>query len=237
MKKVILLSALFIFSIWFFVEAWSIEFSPWEWSFGQWCIFGIDVNIDTQGADIAAFDLVVESSMSFHDFIPSEIFPYYLPPVIKWNIVHLVWFATDPNNWINTNWSIWKMYFKSNPWDTDWSVRIYFVWEWDTRDSNLSIPWWIDTLTSVKDWYYTFTSDWECVDEHDVIWWYKDVSYKSWLDLVVNQINTDYKKSKMKIFWETSWVILISILILLLILWYLHRKWYLIKHKTKVSNN
>jgi hypothetical protein len=238
MKKIILWSALFILSLWFFTYAGNISISPSEWNFWKWCIFGVDVNINTENAWLAAFDLVLESSMNFYDFVPTGMFPYYLPPKVDWNLVHIVGFSTNPNNRINSNWSAWKIYFKSNPGDSDWSIRIYFVWTWDTRDSNLSMPGWVDTLTSVKDWYFTFTSDGECLDAHNIVWWI--ISYQSWFWLdpaVVNKINSDFKSSKMFVFLERMWVIWISIIILLLILRYLHKKWYLIKHKTKVSHS
>jgi len=237
MKKIILWSALFIFSLWFVTYAGNIEFSPSEWSFGKWCVFGVDVNINTDGVDIAAFDLYMETSLKFSDFVPSKMFPYYVPPITTWNLVHLIWFATDPNNRINGSWSIWKIYFKSNPGDSDGAIKIYFAGKWETIDSNLSIPWWVDILTSVKDWYYTFTSDWECLSENDIIWWYHWVSYESWLALLTDKISADYKKNRMIIFWERIWITWVSIIILLLLLWYLHKKWYLVRHKIKASHN
>lgn len=237
MKKIILWSVLFALSLWFYTYAGTIELSPSEWNYGKWCIFWVDVKINTENADIAAFDLIMEGSTTFYDFVPSDMFPYYFPPVVKWNVVHLVGFTTNPNRWINGSGSIWKVYFKSNPEDSDWSVKIYFAWKSDTTDSNLSIPWGVDTLSSVKDWYYTFTPDWECIDEHNIIWWYNWISYESWLNSTVNKINSDFQNSKMLIFWERLGVAAIFLILLILILWYLHKKWYLVRHKKKVSHS
>lgn len=235
MKKVfIVVLMLFISSCLFFVNAWSMQILPSEWTFWKWCVFWVDVNIDTEGKDIAAFDLILESSMSFYEFVPSNfLFPYYLPPKVKWNIVHIVWFTADSNNWINWSWSIWKIYFKSNPWDMDWSIRIYFAWEWDTRDSNLSVPWWVDSLSSVKDSYFVFNDEWECLDEHSIVWWLSWVS----LDEVMNKIDSDYNKKKNIAFWEKLWVFIASLLILILILAYMYKKWYLKNNKVKISNS
>jgi hypothetical protein len=38
--------------------------------------------VDTQGQEVAAMDLVMETSMEYKDFVPTELFPYFFPPIV-----------------------------------------------------------------------------------------------------------------------------------------------------------
>jgi len=134
-----------------------ISFSPNIWSIGKWCLVTTDIVIDTQGKEIAATDIIIESSLEFVDFVPSKLFPYFLPPKVRGNIIHLVGFTTDKSNRVTGNWSIGTLYMQQKDTNTiDWSLKLYFTKAWDTTDSNLSIAWWVDVLDTVGDGYYTF---------------------------------------------------------------------------------
>jgi hypothetical protein len=62
----------------------------------------IDVYVDTQGQEVSAMDLMMETSLSYKDFVPTTIFPYYLPPVVRSNgLLHIVGFTVDPSERFN----------------------------------------------------------------------------------------------------------------------------------------
>jgi hypothetical protein len=51
----------------------------------------IDVYVDTNQQEVSAIDLVMETSLIYKDFVPTNVFPYYLPPVVRSNgLVHIV---------------------------------------------------------------------------------------------------------------------------------------------------
>ena len=189
MKKILGIAAI-IMMIWVSAAA-EIWFSPDSWNIGKWCIVATDVVIDTNNQEIAATDVVIESSMEFVDFVPTWLFPYFLPPKItSGNIVHLVWFATDATNRVNGSWSIGTLYMKQK--DTtsiDGSLKLYFTQKWDTTDSNLSIAWWTDALDTIHNAYYTFVDTGIC--EHsvaDINGWIADISLQD----ITKQINRDH---------------------------------------------
>lgn len=137
--------------------ATEIRFSPDVWSLGKWCMTATDIVIDTQNQEIAATDIVIESSLEFVDFVPSSMFPYFLPPKTNGNIVHLVGFTTDPAHRVLGKWSIGTLYMKQKDMSSaDGSLKLYFTKKWDTTDSNLSIAWWVDVLDTIGSAYYTF---------------------------------------------------------------------------------
>ncbi len=161
MKKIItLLTLSCLFSI---SMATEISFSPEKWEVANNCLVALDIMIDTDNKEIAASDIVIESSLDFVDFVPSKLFPYFLPPKVSNNLIHLVWFTVDPKNRVQGSWSIGTLYMQQkNTSDADGTLKLYFKKKWDTTDSNLSIAWWIDILDSVGSAYFTFTENWAC---------------------------------------------------------------------------
>jgi hypothetical protein len=56
--------------------------------------------------EISATDIIIESSLAFVDFVPSKMFPYFLPPKVSNNLLHLVGFTVDPKNRVTGSGSI-----------------------------------------------------------------------------------------------------------------------------------
>lgn len=172
MKKVF---ALLGFICMFSIAAWrEITFFPATGEMTQWCLVATDIVIDTENIDVAATDIVIESSLDFVDFVPSDMFPYFLPPKVMSWLVHIVWFTLDNNNRVNGKWSIGTLYMKQkNPTDKNGSVKLYFKKKWDTIDSNLSIAGGIDVLDTVWSAYYTFVNSGACLhgSAEDIAWW------------------------------------------------------------------
>jgi hypothetical protein len=72
-----------------------ISFDPASGSFGNDCVVPVKIMIDTFDKTISATDIVLESSMEFVDFVPSNALPYFLPPKIDGSVVHIVGFAVQ----------------------------------------------------------------------------------------------------------------------------------------------
>lgn len=161
MKKII---ALLILTCLFSVSmATEITFSPEKGEVANNCLVALDIMINTDNNEIAASDVVIESSLDFVDFVPSKLFPYFLPPKVSNNLIHLVWFTVDPKNRVQGSWSMGTLYMQQkNASDADGALKLYFKKKWSTTDSNLSIAWWIDILDSVGSAYFTFTKTWAC---------------------------------------------------------------------------
>lgn len=161
MKKII---ALFTLTCLFSVSmATEITFSPEKGEVANNCLVALDVMINTDNKEIAASDIVIESSLDFVDFVPSNLFPYFLPPKVSNNLIHLVWFTVDPKNRVQGSWRIGTLYMQQkNSADADGMLKLYFKKKWDTTDSNLSIAGGIDILDSVGSAYFTFTEKWAC---------------------------------------------------------------------------
>ncbi|HMS91362.1 MAG TPA: hypothetical protein PKC87_04035 [Candidatus Absconditabacterales bacterium] len=161
MKKIItLLTLSCLFSI---SMATEISFSPEKGEVANNCLVALDIMIDTDNKEIAASDIVIESSLDFVDFVPSKLFPYFLPPKVSNNLIHLVGFTVDPKNRVQGSGSIGTLYMQQkNTSDADGTLKLYFKKKGDTTDSNLSIAGGIDILDSVGSAYFTFTEDGAC---------------------------------------------------------------------------
>lgn len=221
--------------IWF-VSAQGISFVPqWGSIFWNGCTVPIDVYINTNWQEISAIDLVMESSMDYVDFVPSDYVPYYLKPVVKKNgLIHIVWFTVDPSERIKWEWKMWTVYFSQRQWDIDWVVRLYFLWEWETIDSNLSIAWWVDVLKEVWQASVRFSKDLpSCLAKIDnansnetvyvnskIDWWFADLTSEDVLKNTVNIIDRKYHNAS---FWQVLchnilWIVLVLILLVIIIL-------------------
>lgn len=117
--------------------AGEIKLVPSTGDMGLGCLVPVQIWIDTDGKSVSATDIIMESSMEFVDFVPTAVFPYFLPPSVVSNTVHLIWFAVDPSQRVSSRSMIWTAYFnKTSSFDRDWAIRLYFTKSWDTIDSN-----------------------------------------------------------------------------------------------------
>lgn len=162
MKKIIaLLTLTCLFSV---SMATEITFSPASGEIANNCLVAVNIMANTDNQEIAATDVVIESSLAFVDFVPSEtMFPYFLPPKVSDNSVHLVGFTVDPAHRAQWSGSIGTLYMQQrNTADTDGMIKLYFKKKWDTTDSNLSIAWGVDALDTVWSAYFTFSASGAC---------------------------------------------------------------------------
>lgn len=74
-------------------------------------------------------------------------------------MIHIVWFAVDQSERVVWSGKIWTLYFQNKGNSIDGSLKLLFLWEWETVDSNLSMAWWIDVLKQVWDAYVRFSED------------------------------------------------------------------------------
>jgi len=213
---------LFVFIMFAFVGSFSFSQNiffdvEWDKTFGYWCIVPIDVYVNTEWQEISAMDLVMETSLLYKDFVPTDMFPYYLPPVIKSNgLIHIVWFTVDPSERIIGSWKIWTLYFDQKPDSFDWAVRLYFLSKWDTTDSNLSMAWWVDLLKNVGDINIVFSKDLpKCT--HDIVvltWWFAWSTYKDWLDETIQKIYDKYGKLSFWLFFQNNIFFIIALFLI-----------------------
>lgn len=218
------------------VSAQSISFVP-QWGSIFWynCIVPIDVYINTNWQEISAIDLVLESSMDYIDFVPSNFVPYFLKPVVKANwLIHVVWFTVDPSERVNWEWKMWTIYLKPRQWDIDWIVRLYFLWEWETSDTNLSVAWWVDVLKDVWQVSVTFSKDLpSCFDEakndnysdsnkveSKIDWWFAGLTYDEVLKSTMKTIDKKHWTASfgLVLCHNILWIILILILLIIILL-------------------
>ena len=161
-----------------------IRFSPDNGNIQKWCLIATDVVFDTTNTNVAATDVVIESSLEYVDFVPyrdpsKNSFPNFLPPQTGNNIVHIIWFVSSPNKTITGTWSMGTIFFKQKyPTDNDGAIRLYLKSTWDTTDTNLSILWWIDILDTVGSAYYRFVDTWTCTypADYQITWWFAHMS-------------------------------------------------------------
>lgn len=162
MKNFLYLIAPFVFGLWF-VWAQSISLIPeWDWNFWNGCMVPIDVYVDTAWQEISAMDLIIETSLEYKDFVSTDLFPYFFPPTVKSNwLIHIVWFTVDPSERVKESGKIGTLYFNQKDWNIDWAVRLYFLEEGNTTDTNLNLAWGIDVLKDVWSAFVTFSDELE----------------------------------------------------------------------------
>ncbi len=215
MKKILGIATL-IMILWVSTAA-EIRFSPDSWDIGKWCIVATEIIIDTQDKETAATDIVMESSLEFVDFVPSNLFPYFLPPKIEGNMIHLVGFSTEKSNRVSGSWSIWTLYLKQKDnADTDGSIKLYFTKKWSTTDSNLSMAWWIDILDTVGSALYHFADEWSCTHNaaDDIKGW---IAHKN-LRMLLAKIDRDQLIKKVinrKSLLAFTWLIILTTILFL----------------------
>ena len=224
---------LWILSLWV-VCSQSISLSPqWDWIFWNGCIVPIDVYVDTKWQEISAMDLMMESSLDYIDFVPSNMFPYFFKPIIETNwLIHVVGFTVDPSERVMWAWKIWTLYFSPKDWTNDWIVRFYFLWEGETVDTNLSIAWWIDVLKEVWSALVEFSPSLPSCEDNtkndksikkqddstNISWWFWDLSYDEVLDQTMKKIDKNYGKSSFLDVLKKHIFIVIFLLLIIIIL-------------------
>ncbi|MDD3262871.1 MAG: hypothetical protein PHR61_03410 [Candidatus Absconditabacteria bacterium] len=193
-------------------------------NFGPGCPVVVDVFVDAMGKNVSTTDVILESSMKYLDFIPNtSLFPYFFPPVVRTNgLVHIVGFSVFPEQVITGSGSIGTLYFEANPTDMDASIKIYFLGDGITTDSNLSYGG-VDQLQKVGQANFVIDQE-ACIHAAAVIsGGFAGTSYEDGLSATINKINEDYKQSKILTFiW--SYGILILVLLLIFVLAIIYRK-------------
>ena len=243
MKKSLYCIVSLILWLWF-VWAQSISFLPeWDWTFWNNCLVPIDVYMDTAGQEISAMDLIIETSMEYKDFVPTDLFPYFFPPIIKssW-LIHIVWFTVDPSERVKESGKIGTLYFNQKDGDIDWVVRLYFLEEGNTTDTNLNLAGWIDVLKEVWSAFVTFSDELkscnavnpveksaegalEDVQNENVIsWWFADKTQEEAFQETFEKIESNEKinpndgeniSHNIK---NRVWIVLLFILLLIVLL-------------------
>ena len=86
---------------------------------------------------------------------------------------------------------LWTLVLQSNGADNNGVIRLYFVGKWKgiTFDTNLSAAWGTDTLSSVWNAYYTFTSSTTCAPQ--LSWGFANTSYDDGLQALIHEIDQD----------------------------------------------
>jgi len=219
-KEIMTLSILSMIAISSFVNAWELSLQPADGKYSSWCTLWIDIVMDPQWKEISATDIIIESSMQFVKFEPTQLFPYFLPPKTTDNITHIVWFtALWKSQRINQKWIIWKIFLKpKNKSDRDWSIKFYFKKKWDTTDTNLSIWWWVDILQNTQNWFYTFDGA-NCDYPEDLTtqeqW---NINFEDELNQTMKQIEKDHRSEQLQKFRNNNKYYIISIFITLIAL-------------------
>ena len=237
MKKSLYCIVSLILWLWF-VWAQSLSLIPeWDGNFWNNCLVPIDVFVDTQGQEVATMDLVMETSLEYKDFVPTDLLPYFFPPIIddKW-LIHIGWFAVDQSERINWSGKIWTLYFGQKNNDIDGVVRLYFLGEWNTVDTNLGKIWWIDVLNDVLNAYVVFSSELEpcktidmgegvdenSIDEIDseyvISWGFADKTQEEALQETLEKIEAKYGKTSWDRIKNTVYIVVLLLLLLLIVL-------------------
>lgn len=217
MKKILGIVALMM--ILWVSTATEIRFYPDVWRLGKWCVLATNIVVDAQDKEIAATDIIIESSMEFVDFVPSKLFPYFLPPKVRGNIIHLVGFTVDKENRMAGSWSIWILYMKPKDTSTtDGNLNLYFTKTWDTTDSNLSVAWWVDVLNRVRNAHYSFGDKNICAhNAANIGWWIVDMTLKD----MTKKVNRDHW-SRQLLLWKTL-IVFSGLLIVFIFLFMYHK--------------
>ena len=243
MKKSLYVIVLSICMWMWFVWAQSISLIPqWEWVFWNGCIVPIDVYVDTNWYEIAAMDLMFETSLNFENFVATwDTFQYFFPVVKSNNLFHIVGFSVDASEREKWLWKVWTLYFSPKEGDIDWVVRLYFLEEWNTTDTNLSILWWIDVLKNVLGAFVSFSDDLDScenvgnedeneesgeisVDEQNTYYVHVlgedslDSSYQEELATTMNKIDENSgHKSLIDILKKNIWIIILLLLVVVVL--------------------
>lgn len=239
-KKILMLLVVGFLSLCCFSSAQNISFSvEGDGSFGNWCSVPIDVYVDTEGQEISATDLMMETSLTYKDFVPTEMFPYFLPPVIRSNgLLHIVWFTVDPNERVVGSGKIGTIYFEQKSGFLDWAVRLYFLGQGNTTDSNLSKVGGIDVLKKVGSAHVTFSSTLPSCEHGAAIisWWFAGISYQQSLDSTLQKIYDRYGKISFWMFLQNNifFVIALFLLIIVILVLIYHKKLLSYFHKDLV---
>jgi hypothetical protein len=187
----------------------SISISPESGHFGKNCVMEFDIIVESLSDNILTVDVYLESSMEYVDFVPSNIFKYYLPPIIEGNKIYLWAFS---ESWVKFVWKekFGTLYLKSDDVSLDWYVNFDFRWQGNTTDTNLNLIWWIDVLDEVKNWTYYFDLD-PCeqniVDDvvSDIEWWFSSIDEEQYVQDMISEFNKRWVAQKVSLFFSKYW--------------------------------
>lgn len=208
--------------------ATEIRFAPDHWDIKKWCLVVTDIIINTDNAAVATTDIVLETSLEYVDFVPTKnLFPYFFPPKVKGDTIHIVWFIANPKNTVTGSGVIGKLFLKQkSPTDSDAVIKLFFAGQGKTYDSNLSILWWIDVLQNVGSWYYQLldTASCEYPSDYIIVGWFAHKSAQSVLDDITKQIS--YQEWLTRLFsWQTLVVCIWLLIFILFIFIKKHKRW------------
>ncbi|MFZ2150976.1 MAG: hypothetical protein WAZ12_03335 [Candidatus Absconditicoccaceae bacterium] len=194
--KILILSILSFVAISSFVSAGEISLEPSHGKYSPGCMLGIDIVIDPEGKQISATDIVVESSMKFVKFEPTQVFPYFFPPKIIENIVHIVGFTSGPSQRVSKKGVIGKIFFKpQNKSDLDGSIKFYFKKKGNTTDTNLSIKGGIDVLEDIRNGFYTFDGISCDYPQETTIQEASNINFDNALRQTIKKVEKDFDKT------------------------------------------
>ena len=214
MKKIALIGILFMLIG--IGTATEIRFSPDVWDIQKWCLVAADVFVEMGNNQVAATDIVIESSLEYMDFVPNKnLFPYFFPPQTWENTVHIIGFISNPKNTISWSGIVGRIFFKQKlSTDTDGSIKLYFAGQGKTYDTNLSILWGIDVLQNVGSGYYQFVDDWPCEypANYEIVWGFAHMSAQDALNKTIRSIQRQ-QWLKQLLTWKTliafAWLLII----------------------------
>lgn len=225
MKKIFLAIVFTVYFISFSFGA-KLTLSPSEWYLSENCIESFKVLLNMEPWDKAiTLDLVVRSNMEFVKFENWNLFKYDTPPYLEWDMNSIMLFN---DRWweITEWWFVWTLYYKTT-WVSDPYLEYYFVWEWETIDTNVNIDW-KDILKSVKSWKYEILKDKECLDPAWAIINVWNMSYDQQMDEFVKIYKKDHSWKIINFLVEYCWYICCCILLILIIVLVAHKiqkKW------------
>lgn len=199
--------------------ATEIRFSPDSWDIKKWCLVATDIVVNTDNAAVAATDIVIETSLEYVDFVPTKnLFPYFFPPKIKGDTIHIVGFIANPKNIVTGSGVVGRLFLKQKSLtDSDAVIKLFFAGQGKTYDSNLSILWWIDVLQNVGSWYYHLldTASCEYPSDYNIVGWFAHMSAQLALNDIIKQISRQELLAKLftwKTFVSFTWLLLIIVI-------------------------
>lgn len=226
MKKIII-AILFLFFIGSFSLGARLSISPEEWNLANNCIEEFKVILDMDPNDEAiTMDLIVKSNMEFVKFENESLFNYATPANVKWDITSIMLF--NDRWWEISKWGVvWTLFYKTM-WVNDPYIEYYFLWEWETTDTNANIDG-RDILKSVKSWIYAISLDKVCENPAVEIINLWDNSYESQMDEFIENYEKDHVFEKILWYliiykWYICWFILL-VVIALLVSHKIQKKW------------
>lgn len=221
MKK----SILFIWLLWFFFSfsyGAVLSLSPSEWDIPENCIQSFMINLSLYDWEEAfATDLILDSNMEFVYFEKWDLFKYALPPKTWWNNTYLA-LLNSYDSPIYYGGIVWTVYYNTTNVEDPY-INFVFDWEWETRDTNVSVEW-RDILNGVRSGKYTISENMNCENIPAFSWEVHDI------DDFIKDYESDHRSERFLFFLTRNrryilWVAWLLIIILLLVSYKIQKKW------------